>query len=157
MYGVEFIVLFENTTSISPIIIDPKTARGNSPAPSTIPEARDQNKNTKSIGSFIAVLKRTIDNAPTIPSDNTTFDVTASITKVVSTVSATKDTLNGLEYITPIKVFLYIKYINIPTKKAAPKAKVLSIIENPETFSIKLDLKISLNVISNSSSLILFD
>ncbi|CCL56009.1 hypothetical protein BN182_1150026 [Clostridioides difficile E9] len=78
------------------------TAKGIKPAPKTIPEPNDQNRNTKSIGSLIAVLNLTIDKAPTIPKDKTTFEVTANITKVVSIVSATSDTLNGREYIIPI-------------------------------------------------------
>ena len=41
------------------------------PAPQVIPTATDQNKNPTSNGSLIAVLKRTIDNAPTIPKDTT--------------------------------------------------------------------------------------
>ena len=41
-------------------------------------------------GSFIAVRKRTIESAPTIPSESTTLLVTARITTVVMSVSATR-------------------------------------------------------------------
>ena len=76
-------------------------ARGNIPAPRTIPTPIDQNKKTISIGSLIAVLKRTMDNAPTIPSDNTTFEVTAIITRLVIIDIEIKDTPKESEYITP--------------------------------------------------------
>ena len=66
----------------------PITARGIIPAAKTIPTAIDQNRNAISRGSLIAVRKRTIDKAPTIPSDRTTLEVTAKITTVVIMVSA---------------------------------------------------------------------
>ena len=91
---------------MTPIITEPITARGIIPAPTTIPAASAQNKNTISIGSFIAVRKRTIERAPTIPSDSTTFDVTAIITRLVTSASPTRVIANPVEYITPLNVFL---------------------------------------------------
>ena len=49
----------------------------------------------------MAVRKRTMDKAPTIPRESTTFDVTARMTTVVIMVSATKVTPKPEEYITP--------------------------------------------------------
>ena len=42
-------------------------ATSNSPAPQMIPTERDQNRNTRSMGSLMAVRKRTMERAPTIP------------------------------------------------------------------------------------------
>ena len=50
---------------------------------------------------MIAVRNRTMDSAPTMPSDSTTFDVTARMTSVVIIVSANSVTPKPLEYITP--------------------------------------------------------
>ena len=44
------------------------------PAPQIMPVEIAQNRNTKSIGSLIAVLNLTIDKAPTIPREITTLD-----------------------------------------------------------------------------------
>lgn len=55
---------------------------------------------------MIAVLNLTIESAPTISSEKTTFEVTARITKVDIIVSATRVTPKLDEYITPAKVFL---------------------------------------------------
>lgn len=52
------------------MIAEPINASGIIPAPITIPIASDQKRNTISTGSLMAVRKRTIDNAPTIPRDN---------------------------------------------------------------------------------------
>ncbi len=49
------------------MIPEPITASGIMPAPITIPTARDQNRKTISMGSLIAVRKRTMERAPTIP------------------------------------------------------------------------------------------
>lgn len=43
---------------------------------------------------------------PTMPSESTTFEVTAKITRVVILVTATKVTPKPEEYITPAKAFL---------------------------------------------------
>ena len=66
----------------------------------------DQKRNAISKGSLIAVRKRTIDSAPTIPRESTTLLVTARITTVVIIVSATSVTPKLDEYMTPEKVFL---------------------------------------------------
>ena len=79
----------------------PKTARGIIPAASTIPAAMAQNRKAMSSGSLMAVRKRTMDRAPTIPRDSTTLDVTARITRVVIIVSATRVTPKLEEYMTP--------------------------------------------------------
>ena len=79
----------------------PNTASGIIPAASTMPAAMDQNRNAISSGSLIAVLKRTMDNAPTIPRERTTLLVTARITSVVIIVRATSVTPKVEEYITP--------------------------------------------------------
>ena len=66
-----------------------------------MPAAMDQNKNAMSSGSLIAVRKRTMESAPTMPRESTTFDVTARITSVVIIVSTTSVTPKLEEYITP--------------------------------------------------------
>ena len=86
--------------------IDAIIASGINPAPITIPELIDQKRYAISIGSLIALLKRTIERAPTIPSDNTILDVTANMIKVVIKQSAKSDIAKLSEYITPLKVFL---------------------------------------------------
>ena len=68
------------------------TASGMKPAASTMPAAIDQKRNARSSGSLMAVRKRTMDSAPTMPSDSTTFDVTARMTSVVIIVSASSVT-----------------------------------------------------------------
>ena len=80
----------------------PSSARGSRLAPQRMPSAIAQNKNTKSIGSFTAVRKRTIDSAPTIPKDSTTLLVTPLITNVVTNKIATKETLKLRLYSTPL-------------------------------------------------------
>jgi len=50
---------------------------------------------------LMAVRKRTMERAPTIPRDRTTLEVTARMTKVVSTVSSTSEVLKGFDYMTP--------------------------------------------------------
>ncbi len=84
----------------------PITASGIIPAARTMPTAIDQNRNAMSSGSLMAVRKRTMDSAPTIPRDSTTFDVTARMTTVVIMVRATSVTPKLEENITPEKVFL---------------------------------------------------
>ena len=59
-----------------------------------------------SIGSLMAVLKRTMDSAPTMPNDSTTLDVTAIMTRVATKVSPIKVSANPVEYMTPVKVLL---------------------------------------------------
>ena len=86
----------------APITILPITASGIIPAASTIPAAIAQNKNAISSGSLIAVRKRTMERAPTIPSDRTALLVTARMTTVVIIVRATSVTPKLAEYITPL-------------------------------------------------------
>ena len=57
-------------------------------------------------GSLMAVRKRTMDSAPTMPRDSTTLLVTARMTRVVIMVRATRVTPKLEEYMTPEKVFL---------------------------------------------------
>ena len=72
-------------------------ATSNSPAPQMIPTERDQNRNTRSMGSLIAVLNRTMDSAPTIPREMTTLDWMDKMIPAVITVRATSDILKFLE------------------------------------------------------------
>ena len=71
------------------------------PAPAVIPDVIAQNRYKRSIGSLIAVRKRTMDNAPTIPSEITTLVLIAKVTIQVSTVIPTRVTANVLEKTTP--------------------------------------------------------
>ena len=66
----------------------------------------DQKRNAMSRGSLMAVRKRTMESAPTIPSESTTLEVTARITVVVIIESAMSVTPKDEEYITPVYVFL---------------------------------------------------
>ncbi len=66
-----------------------------------MPTAIAQNRKAMSIGSLMAVRKRTMDSAPTMPSDSTTLEVTARMTSVVIIVSAISVTPKPEEYITP--------------------------------------------------------
>jgi len=117
-----------------------------SSAPKTIPALIDQNRKAISIGSLIAVRNLTIDNAPTIPRDRTTFEVIAKIISVVIRVIERSEVPKLSEYITPLKVFLYTKNIKRPIAKANPSAITVSNKENVVAFSKKLDLKISLKL-----------
>ena len=58
------------------------------------------------MGSLMAVRKRTMDSAPTMPRESTTLDVTTIITSVVTRERPTSVSANPLEYITPVSVFL---------------------------------------------------
>lgn len=51
---------------------------------------------------WLAVRKRTMDKAPTMPRLSTTLEVTARITSVAIMVRATSVTLKELEYRTPL-------------------------------------------------------
>ena len=95
----------------------------------------------------MAVRKRTIDSAPTIPRLSTTLLVTARITTVVIMVNATSVTPKLEEYMTPEKVFLYTRKMNRPRPNARIRASSMSKTLTLATFSRKLDLKISLKVI----------
>ena len=86
---------------MTPMATLPMTARGIIPAARTIPTAMAQNKKAMSSGALKAVQKRTMDRAPTIPSESTTLEVTARITKVVIIVSAMSVVPKLEEYITP--------------------------------------------------------
>ena len=94
-------------------------------------------------GSFMAARNLTMDSAPTMPRDSTTLEVTASITRVVIMVMATRETPKLEEYMTPAKVFLYTRKMNMPIPKARASANAISSKLTLETFSRKLDLKIS--------------
>ena len=66
-------------------------------APQQIPTAIDQNRKQRSIGSFIAVRKRTMESAPTIPSEMTILDCTAIIIAAVITAMAAIEILKFFE------------------------------------------------------------
>ena len=80
---------------------DPRKAREYNPAPRMMPTLIDQKRKTRSSGSLMAVRKRTMERAPTIPRERTTLEVTAKMTKVVKTDNRTSDVLKGFEYMTP--------------------------------------------------------
>ena len=62
-----------------------------------IPTLIDQNRNTRSIGSLMAVRKRTMDSAPTIPSETTMLDWMVRMIADVSSAMATSAMLKLLE------------------------------------------------------------
>ena len=78
----------------------PITASGIIPAARIIPAAIDQNRKAISRGSLIAVRKRTIERAPTIPRERTTLEVTARITCEVIIITAIRVTTKEEEYST---------------------------------------------------------
>ena len=88
------------------MMAEPITASGSRPAPTTMPTARDQKRKTISTGSLMAVRKRMMERAPTMPRDRTTLDVTAMMTRVVTRDRPTKVSAKLLEYMTPVSVFL---------------------------------------------------
>ena len=59
---------------ITPMTSAPIRPTSTKPAPSARPSPTAQNMNTVSIGSLIAVRKRTMDSAPTMPSDSVRFE-----------------------------------------------------------------------------------
>ena len=67
-----------------------------------MPTAIDQNKKAMSMGSLIAVRKRTMDRAPTMPRDSTILLTTVIISSVVMSERATSVTPKLAEYITPL-------------------------------------------------------
>ncbi len=71
-----------------------------------IPATIAQNKKDVSIGSFIAVLKRTILNAPTIPKDRDKLELIVLITIEVTIANMTVVITIDLLYTTPQNVFL---------------------------------------------------
>ena len=80
----------------------PMTARGIMPAARTIPAAMAQKRKAMSSGSLMAVRKRTMESAPTMPRESTTLLVTAKMTRVVIMVMAMRETPKPAEYITPL-------------------------------------------------------
>ena len=87
-----------------PMITEAKMAGRKNLAPKEMPTAMDQNIYTVSIGSFTAVRKRTIDNAPTMPKDNAKLLVMGKMINEVTIESITSETPKFLEYITPLNV-----------------------------------------------------
>ncbi|MNF07499.1 hypothetical protein D3C80_2076900 [compost metagenome] len=67
------------------------------PAPVTIPATAAQNRKIRSVGSLIGVLNRTMDRAPTIPSDSTRLELIAIMTVAVIRVMPMSETLKLLE------------------------------------------------------------
>ena len=100
------VFLLENRKITAPIKILPKTARGISPAASIMPTAMLQNKKAISRGSLIAVRKRTMDNAPTMPRESTTLLTTVMIKMVVIKARAIRVVPKLAEYITLLQLFL---------------------------------------------------
>ena len=67
-----------------------------------MPAAMAQNRKAMSMGSLMAVRKRTIDRAPTMPRESTILLVTARISRVVMRVRAISVVPKLGEYITPL-------------------------------------------------------
>ena len=76
-------------------------ARAEDVAPQQMPAMMAQKIYAVSRESLIAVRKRTMDSAPTMPSDRATLLPITAITTVVSSVSITSETANFLLYTTP--------------------------------------------------------
>ena len=67
--------------------------------------------------------------------------------RVLIMVRATRVTPKLEEYITPVQVFMYTRKMNSPKVKARVRARAMSRMDTPVTFSRKLDLKMSWKVI----------
>ena len=67
-----------------------------------MPTAMAQNRNAMSMGSLMAVRKRTMDSAPTMPRDSTTLLTTVRISSAVIMARAISVTPKLAEYITPL-------------------------------------------------------
>ncbi len=85
-----------------------------------------QNINAVSTGSLTAVLKRTMDKAPTIPSDRERLELIVLIISDVTIPSSIIHNANDLEYTTPLNVFLYTYIINNPKINAVSKDNDIS-------------------------------
>ena len=72
-----------------------------SPAPTVMPVVMAQNRYKRSIGSLMAVRNRTMDKAPTMPSEMTMLVLMASVTMQVSTVMPTSVRANPRLNTTP--------------------------------------------------------
>ena len=68
-----------------------------SPTPQMMPTVMDQNRNMRSIGSLMAVRKRTMESAPTMPSDTTMLDWIVRMTAAVIRVIPASEMLKVLE------------------------------------------------------------
>ena len=79
----------------------PNTARGINPAASTIPAAMLQNRNAISIGSLIAVRKRTMESAPHHAEREHNIAGHCKDQECRYQVSATRVAPNAAEYISP--------------------------------------------------------
>ena len=66
------------------------------PAPVMMPITMLQNMNTVSIGSLIAVRKRTMESAPTMPSESTTLERTVKMASAVTIESITSESAKAL-------------------------------------------------------------
>ena len=69
-----------------------------------MPVAMLQKRKTMSSGSFTGVRKRTMDRAPTMPSERRTLLDTARMTSVVTRVIATRHMPKVVEYMMPVVV-----------------------------------------------------
>ena len=84
-----------NTSTVSTRLS--RTARAYSLAPHTMPMLMDQNRNTRSMGSFTALRKRTMDSAPTLPREMTKLLCMASRMPAVITGSMARLLLKSRE------------------------------------------------------------
>ena len=71
------------------------------PAPVMMPVTMLQNMNTVSIGSLIAVRKRTMESAPTMPSERTMLERTVKMASAVTMESITSESAKLLLKLTP--------------------------------------------------------
>ncbi|MNE65494.1 hypothetical protein D3C80_1609770 [compost metagenome] len=113
-----------------------------------MPAAAAQNKKMRSVGSLIGVLKRTMDNAPTIPSDSTRLELIAIMIIAVTMVIPIRETLKLLEYRTPLNTRLYRMKINSPIIKDMPNViKILDRLMSETKLSMIEFLIISLKLV----------
>ena len=79
------------------------------PAPIVMPPVMAQNRYSRSMGSLIAVRKRTMESAPTIPREITIFVLIASVTIHVRTHIPTSVAAKEREKTTPPKKIRYTR------------------------------------------------
>ncbi len=104
--GFSTVIRLANMSMTIPIKMAPMITSGINPAPHKIPEAAAQNRKTKSMGSLMGVLNRTMESAPTIPREITILVDMPMMIKAVAIVMMMREILKLCEYITPEKVFL---------------------------------------------------
>ena len=87
-----------------------------------------------------------MDKAPTIPNERMMLEPIAKMMIDVITVIATRDIANPVEYITPVKHFLYTRRINAPRRIERPILISISSVVKPFNPDITSTKSLNVNV-----------